>query len=76
MASTPERTIGHEHHGVDEEKGLHRTTTMVTMPPEMFEKVDIIPAPSSVSYELLTERWTVLSDSKIPPCRRREQALC
>jgi hypothetical protein len=59
MASTPERTIGHEQHGVDEEKGLHglhRTTTMVTMPPEMFEKVDISTALSSVFYELLTER--------------------
>lgn len=31
----------------DEEKGLHRTTTAVTMSPEMFERVSLCSAHSS-----------------------------
>jgi hypothetical protein len=40
MSSTPDRAaeIAHSHNH-DEEKGLHRTTTGVTMSPELFEKV-------------------------------------
>jgi hypothetical protein len=42
MSSTPDRTevIHHQHSG-DEEKGLHRTVTGVTMSPELFEKVSM-----------------------------------
>jgi hypothetical protein len=42
MSSTPDHTeVIHHHHSGDEEKGLHRTTTGVTMSPELFEKVGI-----------------------------------
>jgi hypothetical protein len=48
MASASEGSVVHEtqHVGGDEEKGfgaLHRTTTMVTMPPDVFEKACILP---------------------------------
>ena len=37
--SAPAETNGISSHQHDEEKGLHRTATAVTMSPELFEKV-------------------------------------
>lgn len=42
MSSTPDRTEAVHRQHSDEEKGLHRTVTGVTMSPELFEKVDAL----------------------------------
>lgn len=43
MSSTPDRTEVIHHQHSDEEKGLHRSVTGVTMSPELFEKLYLTP---------------------------------
>lgn len=68
MASASDQSIGQEHHVVDVEKGngLHRTTTMVTMPPEMFEKVSLTTRNGS-SLNVNTTNHTVTTQFYLTP---------